>query len=152
MVKNDLAYPAMLTFLPHGLLGLMVASLLAAYMSTISTHLNWGASYVVNDFYRRFLKPNAGEKEIVLTARITMALLMVLAGVLALWLSHSLQAFNIILQIGAGTGLLFILRWFWWRINAASEIAAMVISGRSPSIFRSFTRVLDYPSCYSGRN
>lgn len=129
IVKDDLAYPAMLTFLPHGLLGLLVASLLAAYMSTISTHLNWGSSYVVNDFYRRFIKPNAGEKELVRTARITMALSMALAGGLALWLSHSLQVFNIILQIGAGTGLLFILRWFWWRINAASEIAAMVISG-----------------------
>jgi SSS family solute:Na+ symporter len=128
VVKNDLAYPAMLTFLPAGLLGLVIASLIAAYMSTISTHLNWGASYVVNDFYKRFLKPDASEKELVMVGRISTVILMVLAGFLALLLSNALQAFNILLQIGAGTGLLFILRWFWWRVNAWSEIAAMVVS------------------------
>jgi len=128
IVKNDLAYPAMLTFLPSGLLGLVVASLFAAYMSTISTHLNWGSSYLVNDFYRRFVRRKAGEKELVLTGRICTILLMTAACFLALVLSNSLQAFNIMLQIGAGTGLLFILRWFWWRINAVSEITAMVIS------------------------
>ena len=128
VVKNDLAYPAMLTFLPAGLLGLVIASLIAAYMSTISTHLNWGASYVVNDFYKRFLKPDASEKELVMVGRISTVILMVLAGFLALMLSNALQAFNILLQIGAGTGLLFILRWFWWRVNAWSEIAAMVVS------------------------
>ena len=128
VVKHDLAYPAMLTFLPAGLLGLVIASLIAAYMSTISTHLNWGASYVVNDFYKRFLKPEASEKELVMVGRIATVLLMILAGFLALMLSNALQAFNILLQIGAGTGLLFILRWFWWRVNAWSEIAAMVVS------------------------
>ncbi len=128
VVKNDLAYPAMLTFLPAGLLGLVIASLIAAYMSTISTHLNWGASYVVNDFYKRFLKPDASEKELVMIGRISTVILMILAGFLALMLSNALQAFNILLQIGAGTGLLFILRWFWWRVNAWSEIAAMVVS------------------------
>jgi len=128
VVKNDLAYPAMLTFLPAGLLGLVIASLIAAYMSTISTHLNWGSSYVVNDFYKRFLKPDASEKELVMVGRISTVVLMILAGFLALMLSNALQAFNILLQIGAGTGLLFILRWFWWRVNAWSEITAMVVS------------------------
>ena len=125
---HDLAYPAMLTFLPHGLLGLVVASLVAAYMSTISTHLNWGSSYVVNDFWRRFVNPQAGERELVWIGRGSTVLLMVLAGGLALWLENALQAFKILLQIGAGTGLLFILRWFWWRINPYSELTAMVVS------------------------
>ncbi len=128
VVQNDLAYPAMLTFLPTGLLGLVVASLVAAYMSTISTHLNWGASYIVNDFYRRFLRPEAGERELVRVGRASTAGLMLLAGLVSLALSNALQAFQILLQIGAGTGLLFILRWFWWRISAASELAAMIVS------------------------
>ena len=128
ILKNDLAYSAMLTYLPSGILGLVVASLIAAVMSTISTHLNWGASYVVNDFYKRFLVQNPSEKKLVLVGRGTILALMVLAAVLALFLSNALQAFHLMLQIGAGTGLLFLLRWFWWRINAASEIAAMVIS------------------------
>ncbi len=128
VVRHDMAYPAMLTFLPHGLLGIVVASLFAAFMSTISTHLNWGASYLVNDFYRRFINPSAGEKQLVLMGRLATVVLMLLAGLLALVLSNALQAFNIMLQIGAGTGLLFILRWFWWRINAFSEITAMVVS------------------------
>jgi Na+/proline symporter len=128
ILRHDLAYPAMLTFLPPGLMGLMIASLVAAVMSTISTHLNWGASYIVNDFYKRFVKPDASEKELVFTGRVSTFLLMVLAAILALFLSNALQAFHIMLQIGAGTGLLFLLRWFWWRINAASEISAMIIS------------------------
>ncbi len=127
-VKHDLAYPAMLTFLPHGLLGLVVASLIAAYMSTISTHLNWGSSYVVNDFWVRFVNPRASDRQQVLVGRISTVLLMIAAGALALWLENALQAFRILLQIGAGTGLLFILRWFWWRISPYSEISAMVIS------------------------
>ncbi|HHM21864.1 MAG TPA: Na+:solute symporter [Bacteroidetes bacterium] len=127
-LNDDLAYPAMLTYLPSGLLGLVVASLIAAYMSTISTHLNWGSSYVVNDFYKRFLKPDARERELVAVGRISTVVLMIVSALLALRLSNALQAFNILLQIGAGTGLIFILRWFWWRINAWSEIAAMVIS------------------------
>ncbi len=127
-VGHDMAYPAMLTFLPTGLLGLVVASLAAAYMSTISTHLNWGASYVVNDFWQRFVEPDADDRKLVLIGRIATVGLMVVASVVALWLENALQAFQILLQIGAGTGLLFILRWFWWRINAFSEIAAMVVS------------------------
>lgn len=128
IVKHDLAYPAMLTFLPVGLLGLVIASLIAAFMSTISTHLNWGASYIVNDFYKRFINKNPGERQMVLVGRISIVVLMMLAALLALLLSNALQAFHILLQIGAGTGLLFLLRWFWWRINAASELAAMIIS------------------------
>jgi Na+/proline symporter len=128
VLGNDLAYPAMLTFLPTGLLGLVVASLIAAYMSTISTHLNWGSSYVVNDVYQRFIDPNASEKKKVMWGRISTAVLMFLALMFALQLENALDAFGLLLQIGAGTGLLFLLRWFWWRINAASEIVAMVVS------------------------
>ena len=128
ILGHDLAYPAMLTFLPAGLLGLVIASLAAAYMSTISTHLNWGSSYVVHDFWHRFVDPDASEGRLVTVGRATTVLLMVLAAVVALLLQSALQAFNILLQIGAGTGLLFILRWFWWRINAFSELAAMVVS------------------------
>ena len=128
IVRHDLAYPAMLVFVPHGLLGLVVASLAAAYMSTISTHLNWGASYVVDDVYRRFVARSRPEQHYVTVGRITTVLLVVLASVLSLWLENALQAFQILLQIGAGTGLIFLLRWFWWRINAWSEISAMVIS------------------------
>ena len=128
ILGHDLAYPAMLVFLPSGLLGLVVASLAAAYMSTISTHLNWGASYVVQDAYRRFLAPDRDDRHYVLVARISTVFLTVLMGIVALALTNALQAFQILLQIGAGTGLVFILRWFWWRINAWSEISAMVIS------------------------
>jgi len=128
VIRHDMAYPAMLTFLPTGLLGLVVASLIAAFMSTISTHLNWGSSYVVNDFYKRFINPQADEKKQVLAGRVSTFGLMILTGLLALVLSNALQAFQILLQVGAGTGLLFILRWFWWRINPYSELTAMVVS------------------------
>jgi SSS family solute:Na+ symporter len=128
IVRHDLAYPAMLTFLPRGVMGIVIASLIAAFMSTISTHLNWGGSYIVNDFYKRFIHRNPSEKRLVLVGRLSIVMLMAMAAVVALFLSNALQAFHILLQIGAGTGLLFLLRWFWWRINAASEIAAMVIS------------------------
>ncbi|HNS18180.1 MAG TPA: Na+:solute symporter [Bacteroidales bacterium] len=127
-VKHDFAYPAMLSLLPAGFLGLVVASLIAAYMSTISTHLNWGSSYIVHDFYRRFVNPEASERKLVLVGRISTLFLTAAALLFALLLSNALQAFNIVLQIGAGTGLIFILRWFWWRINAYSEITAMIVS------------------------
>ena len=127
-VKDDLAFSAMLSYLPAGFMGIVIAALIAALMSTISTHLNWGSSYVVNDFYQRFIKPEASEKELVQIGRISTVLLMIFAAVFALFLTSALQAFNILLQIGAGTGLLFILRWFWWRVNAMSEIVAMVFS------------------------
>jgi len=128
IVRHDLAYPAMLVFLPHGLLGLAVASLAAAYMSTISTHLNWGSSYIVGDFYRRFIAPNESDKHYVMVGRISTVLLIVLASLLALVLQNALQAFQILLQVGAGTGLIFLLRWFWWRVNAWSEITAISVS------------------------
>jgi SSS family solute:Na+ symporter len=128
IVRHDLAYPAMLVFLPQGLLGLVVASLAAAYMSTISTHLNWGASYIVDDFYRRFVARHRDEHHYVTVGRLSTVLLIILAGMVSLWLENALQAFRILLQIGAGTGLIFLLRWFWWRISAWSELAAMTIS------------------------
>ena len=128
LINDDLAYPAMLTFLPAGLLGLVIASLVAAFMSTISTHLNWGSSYIVNDFYQRFIKPDATEKELVMVGRLSTVFLMFFAALFALALTNALQAFGILLQIGAGTGAIFILRWFWWRINAWTEISGMVIS------------------------
>jgi Na+/proline symporter len=128
VVKNDLAFSAMLNLLPAGLIGLLIAALLSAFMSTISTHLNWGSSYVVNDFYKRFIRPDAPQNELVNVGRISTVVLMILAALLALVLENALQAFNILLQIGAGTGLIFILRWFWWRINAYSEITAMFVS------------------------
>ena len=126
---NDLAYPAMLTMLPSGLLGLVLASLIAAYMSTISTQLNWGSSYIVYDFYKQQINPNASEKKLVAVGRISTIVLMLFSAVLALLLQNALQLFNLLLVFGAGTGLIFILRWFWWRINAWSEITAMFASG-----------------------
>lgn len=135
---HDLAYSAMLTKLPSGLLGLVLASLIAAYMSTISTHLNWGASYVVNDFYKQQINKNATEKQLVTVGRLATVTLMVCSALLALMLTNALQLFDIILMFGAGTGLIFILRWFWWRINAWSEISAMFVSG-IVSILLNFT-------------
>jgi len=126
---HDLAYPAMLTKLPTGLLGLVLASLAAAYMSTISTHLNWGASYVVNDYYVQQINPDATEKQLVNVGRITTVVLMTLSASIALVLTNAYQFFEIILMFGAGTGLVFILRWFYWRLNAWTEISAMLASG-----------------------
>ena len=126
---QDLAYSAMLTKLPSGLLGVVLASLAAAFMSTISTHLNWGASYIVNDFYKAQLNKNATEKQQINVARLTTIVLMVISAFMALALQNALQLFEIIIMFGAGTGLVFILRWFWWRINAWTEISAMFASG-----------------------
>ena len=128
IIGNDIAYPAMLYLLPSGLLGLVLASLIAAFMSTISSHLNWGASYISLDFYKRFVNQDASEKQIVFVGRISTVILMFLAGFLALNLSDALGAFQILLQIGAGTGSIFLLRWFWWRVNAYSEITGMIVS------------------------
>jgi solute:Na+ symporter, SSS family len=128
LVRDDLAYPAMIERLPSGLLGLVATSLVAAYMSTISTQLNWGASYITNDLWRRFLRPSADERELVAVGRATTVLLMVVAGVLALQLESVYEGFLVLLKIGAGTGLIYILRWFWWRVNATAEIVAMAAS------------------------
>ena len=128
LIGHDMAYPAMLTFLPSGFLGLMVAGLLAAYVSTISTHLNWGTSYLVHDLYRRFIRTDADELHYVMVGRLVTALLMVLAAGLTFLLESARASFDLLLSIGAGSGLLYLLRWYWWRINAWSEITAMAVS------------------------
>lgn len=128
LVGHDMAYPAMLRFLPAGVLGLMVAGLLSAYVSTISTHLNWGTSYLVHDLYRRFVNTGGTERHYVAVGRLVTALLMVLAALLTYVLDTARTSFELLLSIGAGTGLLYLLRWFWWRINAWAEIAAMASS------------------------
>ena len=125
---HDVAYPAMLTLLPSGLLGLVAASLIAAFMSTMSTQVNLGASYLVNDFYHRFIRPDASEEQLVRVGRMFTVISIVLGGGLGLMLTNAGQAFDMLLMLGAGTGLIYILRWFWWRINAYTEIVAMVSS------------------------
>ena len=125
---HDVAYPAMLTLLPPGLLGLVAASLIAAFMSTMSTQLNLGASYLVNDFYQRFIKPDASESHLVNVGRLFTILSIIMGAGLGLMLTSAGQAFTLLLMIGAGTGLIYILRWFWWRINAYTEIVAMISS------------------------
>ncbi|MFW5657415.1 MAG: sodium:solute symporter family protein [Mariniphaga sp.] len=128
-LKDDIAYPVMLSKLSSGWLGLVVASLIGAYMSTIGTHLNWGSSYVVHDFYHRFVKPGASEKELVAMGRITTVLLMVVSGFIAIkFLTNATQAFNVLLLSGAGSGAIYLLRWFWWRINAWTELIAMAFA------------------------
>ena len=146
IIRNDLAYPAMLVFLPHGLLGMVVASLAAAYMSTVSTHLNWGASYVVEDFYRRFINDKEEDRHYVTVGRIATVGLIVMAGIVSLWLQNAFQAFQILLQIGAGTGLVFLLRWFWWRVNAWSEVSAMLISFLVAVYFQFVHTALGFPA------
>ncbi len=138
LVKDDLAYPAMMNFLPTGLIGVILASLIAAFMSTISTHLNWGASYMTHDLYHRFVNQEASEKQLIRVARSSTVILMGLAMTVALFLQNALAAFDIIILIGAGTGLIFILRWFWWRINAYSEISAMISSFIVAFVLKSF--------------
>lgn len=132
---HDIAYPAMLTLLPSGLLGLVSASLIAAFMSTISTQLNLGASYLVNDFYHRFINKEATERQLVNAGRLFTILSIILGGGLGLMLTNAEQAFILLLMIGSGTGLIYILRWFWWRINAYTEIVAMVSSVLIASYF-----------------
>lgn len=124
-LAHDVAYPAMISKLGPGMLGVVIASIVAAYMSTIGTHLNWGSSYLVNDFYSRFIKKDASQKHLVTVGRICTVALMVLAGIVALNLKSAAQAFDLLLISGAGTGAIYILRWFWWRINAVTEIVAM---------------------------
>ena len=152
LIGHDMAYPAMLVFLPSGMLGLMVAGLLAAYVSTISTHLNWGTSYLVHDLYRRFIRADADERHYVMMGRIVTALLMVFAAGMTFLLETARTGFELLLSIGAGSGLLYLLRWYWWRINAWSEIAAMAVSfavaigffvaGRMGSVFPPNTALL----------
>jgi Na+/proline symporter len=128
LVGHDIAYPAMLRFLPAGWMGLMLGGLVAANSSTILTHLNWGASYLVHDFYRRFIRQDAAERHYVLAGRIATVLLFLLSSAMVFALDTAQASFNLILQIGAGTGLLYLVRWFWWRVTAWCEIVAMVSS------------------------
>ena len=125
---GDAYLRAVIDLLPTGLKGLLVASFAAAYMSTISTQLNWGASYLINDLYLRFVDRNAPEKKVVLLSRLATALMFLLSSIATyiLYQAGSIEgAWRIIIALGAGTGLVYILRWYWWRINAWSEISAM---------------------------
>jgi solute:Na+ symporter, SSS family len=128
LLGHDIAYPAMLTFLPSGFLGLMVGGLIAASSSTILTHLNWGASYLVHDFYRRFVRTDADERHYVLAGRLATIGIFIGAAASVYLLDTAKDVFDVILQVGAGTGLLYLVRWFWWRVNAWCEIVAMVSS------------------------
>jgi SSS family solute:Na+ symporter len=128
LIGHDSAFPAMLMFLPEGFVGLMIGGLLAANSSTILTHLNWGSSYLVHDFYRRFIKKDAPESHYVNAGRVSTVGLYVVAAILSLGMSSAQQAFQVLLSIGAGTGLLYMARWFWWRVSAWCEIVAMAMS------------------------
>ena len=128
LLGHDIAYPAMMKFLPVGFLGLLVGGLIAANSSTNLTHLNWGASYLVHDFYRRFIKTDATEKHYVMVGRFATILLFVCASAMVFVLDTAKDSFDIILQVGAGTGLLYLVRWFWWRVNAWCEVNAMISS------------------------
>ena len=128
LIGNDIAYPAMLVFLPAGFAGFMVAGLFAAYRSTIETHLNWGTSYLVHDFYQRFMRPDASQRDLVLAGASSPCCLMAAGVGFTFLLDTAKDAFDLLLSIGAGTGLIYLLRWFWWRINAWSEVSAMVSS------------------------
>ena len=125
---HDIAYPGMVARMPRGWQGLIVASLIAAYMSTVATLLNWGSSYVVQDVYLRFLRPQASARHAVLVGRVTMLVMLLASAVIAFHMTTVKTIFHVLLQVGAGTGLLYILRWFWWRINVWSEVTAMVVS------------------------
>ncbi len=118
---------AMRDYLPVGLKGMLVAAFFAAYMSTISTQLNWGTSYIINDLYKRFIRPNEEEKNLVKVSRIATILIMIVSVIVTNYLDTISGAWTFIIQAGAGLGLVLILRWFWWRINAWSEITAMII-------------------------
>ncbi|MGH9314668.1 MAG: sodium:solute symporter family transporter, partial [Vicinamibacterales bacterium] len=113
-------------FLPAGFRGLLLASFAAAYMSTISTQMNWGSSYIVNDVYRRFVRTDATEKHYVLASRVATFITVVLSIFVTYFMNRITRGWELVLALGAGTGLVYILRWYWWRINAWSEIAAMV--------------------------
>jgi Na+/proline symporter len=128
LLGHDIAYPAMLKFLPVGFIGLMIGGLIAANSSTILTHLNWGASYLVHDFYRRFIRKDKDERHYVSAGRIATLILFAVSSSFVFLLDTAKDAFDIILQVGAGTGLLYLVRWFWWRVNAWSEVAAMLSS------------------------
>jgi Na+/proline symporter len=128
LVKGDLAYPAMLTFVPNGWLGIVAASMMGALFSTVAAHLSMGSNYIANDVWKRFVRPQCGERELVVVGRVSVVVLMLASAFLTNILASVGAFFNLILQIGAGTGLIYLLRWFWMRINAWSEITAMTVS------------------------
>ncbi len=135
LADPEAGYPKlMLEYMPAGLLGLMMAAFLAAFMSTIDTHLNWGASYLVNDFYKRFLKPSADDRHYVIVSRISVVTIMIFAGVVSLFLDSIAGAWKFLIALNAGIGLVQILRWYWWRVNAWSEISAMAASAITTTI------------------
>ena len=146
LLGHDIAFPAMLRFLPAGWMGLMLGGLIAANSSTILTHLNWGASYLVHDFYRRFMRPGASEKHYVMAGRLATILLFVCSSAMVFALDTAAGSFNVILQIGAGTGLLYLVRWFWWRVTAWCEIVAMVSSFGMSLLFLILTKNQTAPS------
>jgi Na+/proline symporter len=127
--------------LPAGWRGLLLAAFFAAYMSTISTQLNWGTSYIVNDFYARFVRPDAPDRHYVLVSRITTLALMTIAAIVTFYLESIRQAWEFVLESGAGIGLVLILRWYWWRVNAWSEITAMVAPALGYFYLRQFTDI-----------
>ena len=128
LVKGDLAYPAMLTYVPNGWLGVVAASMMGALFSTVAAHLSMGSNYIANDFWKRFVRPEAGDRELIVVGRVTAVVLMVATAVISPFLVSAGAVFNLVLQVGAGTGLIYLLRWFWMRINAWSEITAMAVS------------------------
>jgi Na+/proline symporter len=136
----------MVDVLPSPFKGLLLAAFAAAYMSTISTHLNWGASYLVNDVYLRFLRPNADRRAQVIASRIATGMLMVLSLVVMSFLSSVEQGWKLLIGLGAGTGLVFILRWYWWRVNAWSEISAMIASFVTSVLLAAFDQDLSNPA------
>ncbi len=134
---HDAAYPAMVAQLPAGLKGVVLASLIAAYISTLSTQINLASSYLTQDFWKRFVEPKASDKKQVMVGRVMSAIVLVLGSLVALMLTNAAQIFNIILMFGAGTGLVYLLRWIWWRVNAWSEISATVAAVISAYLFTS---------------
>lgn len=127
LADPELGYPRlMLDFLPAGVLGLVVASLVAAFMSTVSTTINWSASYLTHDLYVRFLRPAASSREQVVAARVASVVVTALGAAAAFYSEHVTTLFRLIIAVGTGPGLVLILRWFWWRVNAWAELAAMV--------------------------
>jgi Na+/proline symporter len=148
LLGHDIAYPAMLRFLPVGFVGLMVGGLVAANSSTILTHLNWGASYLVHDFYRRFISQKASEKHYVTMGRVATVALFFLSSALVFVLDTARNAFDIILQVGAGTGLLYLVRWFWWRVNAWCEVVAMISSFLISVLFFILARIETAPNVH----
>jgi len=134
-IGHDAAYPAMVAQLPTGLKGVVLASLIAAYVSTLSTQVNLASSYLTKDFWKRFIAPDLSEKGQVMIGRFMTALVLALGSCVALLFTNAAQMFDLVLMIGAGTGLVYLLRWTWWRVNAWSEISATIAAVFSSYLF-----------------